>query len=175
MKIKIKIKKYNLIQALSVLLLVFLLPACEPAKVAEAPAAKTLTRDASGYYCLMTVMHHSGPKGQIFLSDKTEPLWFTSVRDVIAFTLSPEEPRNIVAIYINDMSNADWDNPGVDNWIDANKAWYVIGSKKSGGMGAPEAIPFSTKENAEVFAKNEGGVVYDFSTIPEAYILETSD
>lgn len=78
----------------------------------------------------MTVMHHSGPKGQVFLSDKTEPLWFTSVRDVIAFTLSPEEPRNIVAIYINDMSNADWDNPGVDNWIDANKAWYVIGSKK---------------------------------------------
>ena len=168
-------KKNNLIQALSALLLIFLLPACEPAKVAEAPPAKTLTRDASGYYCLMIVMHHSGPKGQVFLSDKTEPLWFTSVRDVIAFTLSPEEPRNIAAIYVNDMTNADWDNPGVDNWIDAKTAWYVIGSKKIGGMGAPEAIPFSTKENAEIFAKNESGAVYSFATIPKAYILETSD
>ena len=160
-------------QVLSALLLGFLLLACEPAKVAEVPTAKKLTRDASGYYCLMIVMHHSGPKGQVFLSDKTEPLWFTSVRDVIAFTLSPEEPRNIVAIYVNDMTNADWDNPGVDNWIDANKAWYVIGSKKIGGMGAPEAIPFSTKENAETFAKEQGGSVYDLQTIPREYILES--
>ncbi|MDH3343418.1 MAG: nitrous oxide reductase accessory protein NosL [Gammaproteobacteria bacterium] len=155
--------------------LAFLLMACEQAKVVEAPPAKTLTRDASGYYCLMTVMHHSGPKGQVFLSDKPEPLWFTSVRDVIAFTLSPEEPRNIIAIYVNDMTNADWDNPGVDNWIDANKAWYVIGSSKEGGMGAPEAIPFSSKENAEAFAKLEGGSVHKLETIPYDYIVESSD
>ena len=152
-----------------------LLMACEQEKVVEAPPAKTLTRDASGYYCLMTVMHHSGPKGQVFLSDKPEPLWFTSVRDVIAFTLSPEEPRNIIAIYVNDMTNADWDNPGVDNWIDANKAWYVIGSSKEGGMGAPEAIPFSSKENAEAFAKLEGGSVHKLETIPYDYIVESSD
>ena len=162
----------NLKQVLAVFSLALLL-ACEPAKVTELPAAKTLTRDASGYYCLMIVMHHSGPKGQIFLGDKTEPLWFTSVRDVIAFTLSPEEPRNITAIYVNDMTDADWDNPGTDNWIDANKAWYVIGSRKSGGMGAPEAIPFSTKENAEAFIKEEGGSVYDFEGIPKEYILES--
>ena len=159
-------------QTLAVFSVVLLL-ACEPAKIVELPAAKTLTRDASGYYCLMIVMHHSGPKGQIFLADKTEPLWFTSVRDVIAFTLSPEEPRNITAIYVNDMTDADWDNPGTDNWIDANKAWYVIGSKKSGGMGAPEAIPFSTKENAEAFVKEEGGSVYDLENIPPEYILES--
>jgi len=165
-------KTNNLIQTLGALLMVFLLLACEPAKVAEMPPAKTLTRDASGYYCLMIVMHHSGPKGQVFLSDKKEPFWFTSVRDVIAFTLSPEEPRNIIAVYVNDMSNADWDNPGVDNWIDANKAWYVIGSKKIGGMGAPEAIPFSTKESAEAFAKVEGGSVYDLTAIPRDYIVE---
>ena len=156
-------------------LLVMLLFACEQAKVVEVPAAQTLTRDASGYYCLMTVVHHSGPKGQIFLSGKLQPLWFTSVRDVIAFTLSPEEPRNITAIYVNDMTDADWDNPGADNWIDAHKAWYVIGSKRSGGMGAPEAIPFSTKENAEIFAKEEGGSVHDLQTIPREYIVEPSE
>ena len=162
-------------QALSALLFALLLAACEQAKVVEVPAAQTLTRDASGYYCLMTVVHHSGPKGQIFLSGKSQPLWFTSVRDVIAFTLSPEEPRNITAIYVNDMTDADWDNPGADNWIDANKAWYVIGSKRSGGMGAPEAIPFSTKENAEAFAKGEGGSVHDLQTIPHSYIVELSE
>lgn len=159
---------------LSVLLVILLL-ACEPAKVTEVPSPQTLTRDASGYYCLMIVMHHSGPKGQIFLSDKPQPLWFTSARDVIAFTLSPEEPKNITAIYVNDMTDVDWDNPGVDNWIDAYNAWYVIGSKRAGGMGAPEAIPFSSQESAEVFVKNEGGSAYSFSDIPEEYILETSD
>ncbi len=152
---------------------VILLVACEKTQPIVVPPAQTLTRDASGYYCLMTVMHHSGPKGQVFLSDRPEPLWFTSVRDVVAFTLSPEEPRNIVAIYVNDMTEADWDNPGADNWIDANKAWYVIGSKRSGGMGAPEAIPFSTKENAEAFAKDEGGAVHDFLSIPHEYIVES--
>lgn len=162
----------NLLQALSALLFIFLLIACEETKPVEAPPAKILTRDASGYYCLMTVMHHSGPKAQVFLSDRAEPLWFTSVRDVIAFTLSPEEPKNITAIYVNDMTNADWDNPGIDNWIDANKAWYVIGSKRSGGMGAPEAIPFSTKESAEAFAKKEGGTAHDLLSIPHDYIVE---
>jgi copper chaperone NosL len=153
---------------------VILLAACEKSQPLVVPPAQTLTRDASGYYCLMTVMHHSGPKGQVFLSDKSEPRWFTSVRDVIAFTLSPEEPRNIVAIYVNDMTEADWDNPGADNWIDANKAWYVIGSKRSGGMGAPEAIPFSTKEKADAFAKEEGGTVHDLQSIPRSYIVEDS-
>ena len=74
------------------------------------------------------------------------------MRDTIAFTLSAEEPKNIVAMYVNDMTNADWDNPGVDNWIDARNAWYVLGSNVSGGMGAPEAVPFSTKEKAALFA-----------------------
>ncbi|MCK5002548.1 MAG: nitrous oxide reductase accessory protein NosL, partial [Gammaproteobacteria bacterium] len=61
---------------------VILLVACEKTQPIVVPPAQTLTRDASGYYCLMTVMHHSGPKGQVFLSDRPEPLWFTSVRDV---------------------------------------------------------------------------------------------
>ena len=150
------------------------LAGCEKEVPVEVPAANTLTSDANGYYCLMTVVNHHGPKGQIILSDKQQALWFTSVRDTIAFTLSPEEPKNIAAIYVNDMSNANWDNPGVDNWIDAKKAWYVTGSKRSGGMGAAEAIPFSTKQNAEVFAAEQGGVVYDFESLPKEYFSEAS-
>ena len=159
---------------LSIIFFAFLLIACDKTQPVEVPTAQTLTREASGYYCLMTVLNHNGPKGQIILSDKDQALWFTSVRDTIAFTLSPEEPKNIAAIYVNDMSNANWDNPGVDNWIDAKKAWYVTGSNRSGGMGAPEAIPFSTKQNAETFAAEQGGDVYDFESLPKEYFSEAS-
>jgi len=144
--------------------------ACEKDQAVEAPPAQTLTREATGYYCLMTVVYHNGPKGQIILTDKEQPLWFTSVRDTIAFTLSPEEPRNIAAIYVNDMSDAEWDNPGENNWIDARTAWYVLNSKRAGGMGAPEAVPFSTEKAAQSFADEHGGQIYRFDTIPPDYV-----
>ena len=150
------------------------LSACEKAKVTEQPTAQTLTREANGYYCLMTVVNHDGPKGQVILADKKQAMWFTSVRDTIAFTRSPEEPKNIAAIYVNDMSDANWNNPGADNWIDARDAWYVLGSERSGGMGAPEAVPFSTRSSAELFTKQQGGTVYAFTMVPDEYILASS-
>jgi copper chaperone NosL len=155
------------------LLLAFVLMACEQSQPVDIPAAQKLTREANGYYCLMTVVNHTGPKGQIIMTDK-QVFWFTSVRDAISFTLSPEEPKNIAAFYVNDMSDANWDDPGVDNWIDARKAWYVLGSERSGGMGAPEAVPFATKAKAELFASQQEGTVYAFTAIPKNYILETS-
>jgi len=157
-------------------LILFVLPAitfttaCEKNQAVEAPPAQTLTREATGYYCLMTVVNHHGPKGQIFLTDKAQPLWFTSVRDTIAFTLSAEEPKNIAAIYVNDMSNADWNNPGEKNWINARKSWYVLESKLSGGMDAPETVPFSTEAAAQKFVDEHGGKIYRFDNIPPAYI-----
>lgn len=158
-----------------VLLFAFVLVACEKNQPVTMPSAQILTREANGYYCLMTVLNHNGPKGQIILSDKEQALWFTSVRDTISFTLSAEEPKNIAAIYVNDMTDANWDNPGVDNWVDARDAWYVIGSEVSGGMGASEAVPFSTKEKAALFAMKKGGTVHSFASIPEEYILASSD
>ena len=151
------------------LIFILALAACEKAPPVEMPAAQKLTREASGYYCLMTVVYHKGPKGQIILTDN-KVLWFTSVRDTIAFTLSPEEPKNIAAIYVNDMSDAPWDNPGEENWIDAKKAWYVLGSSKIGGMDAPETVPFGTQEKAALFAEKEGGTVHAYSEIPREYV-----
>jgi len=161
-------------KTITILFIIFL-SACEKTQVTEVPPAQTLNREASGYYCLMTVVNHNGPKGQIILTDKQQALWFTSVRDTLAFTLSPEEPKNIAAIYVNDMSNADWNNPGADNWINAHDAWYVLNSDRSGGMGAPEAVPFATKNNAEQFADKQGGSVYAFDSIPREYIVASSE
>ena len=152
-----------------ILLPIILLGACEKSAPVEAPPAQLLTREANGYYCLMTVVNHNGPKGQIILTDKPDALWFTSVRDTIAFTLSPEEPKNIAAIYVNDMSSAEWDDPGADNWIDAHQAWYVLNSSRSGGMGAPEAVPFASEAQAALFSGKHGGKVYAFKDLPHDY------
>ena len=157
-----------------VLLLSVFLVACEKAPPVEVPVAQTLTREANGYYCLMTVVYHDGPKGQIILNDG-KVLWFTSVRDTISFTLSPEEPKNIAAIYVNDMAEADWKKPGLNNWIDAHTAWYVLGSDKAGGMGAPETVPFSTKAKAGAFVARHGGTIHKFDAIPKEYITKKVD
>jgi copper chaperone NosL len=147
------------------------LAACEPAEEAKAPAPQELTREAIGHYCNMIVADHLGPKAQIHLADREAPLWFSSARDAIAFTLLPEEPKNVTAIYVNDMGQASWDAPEADTWIDAKTAWYVLGSAKSGGMGAPEAVPFKDQAAAESFVAEHGGRVVAFSEIPSDYIL----
>ena len=135
------------------------------------PAARELTRDAIGHYCNMIVADHRGPKGQIFLKSREQPIWFSSVRDTIAFTMLPEEPKDIAAIYVNDIGRASWDAPEPDTWIDAREARYVIESNRAGGMGAPEAVPFSDPASAEAFADSYGGRVVAFADLPEALIL----
>ena len=78
-----------------------------------------------------------------------DPLWFTQVRDAIAFTRLPEEPRDITAIWVNDMGRTtNWEAPEAGAWTDAHSAWFVIASSQAGGMGAAEAVPFGTEPPA---------------------------
>ena len=152
-----------------------LLSACaedDPQLAAKAPAPNALTRDAIGYYCNMIVADHLGPKGQVLISGRDEPLWFSSARDTIAFTLLPGEPKNIAAIYVNDMGRASWDYPQNDTWIDAREAWYVIGSNRMGGMGAQEAVPFAVKADAESFVNQYAGQTVAFADVPRDYVLD---
>ncbi|MDE0200915.1 MAG: nitrous oxide reductase accessory protein NosL [Rhodospirillaceae bacterium] len=133
------------------------------------------TREASGHYCGMILVDHSGPKAQVHLPDEREPVWFSSVRDAIAFTMLPEEPRNYTAIYVNDMGVAQWDAPEPGTWIDAAGAAYVIGSDRMGGMGVPEAVPFATREAAERFVAEHGGRIVALTDVPESYIFAYAD
>lgn len=148
------------------------LAACGDEERAEAPPPVRLTQEAVGYYCNMTVKEHPGPKGQIRLKSGDQPIWFSSVRDTIAFTLLPEEPKDILVIYVTDMSKAEtWENPDNGDWIEAKTALFVIGSTRTGGMGAPEPVPFSSQEAAENFARQYGGEIVGLSEIPESAIL----
>lgn len=137
------------------------------------PAPFAMTEEALGRYCGMNILEHSGPKGQVILTAYDDPIWFSSARDAIAFTMLPEEPKDIRAIFVSDMAKAGtWDEPGIDNWVDARQAFYVIGSKRKGGMGAAEAVPFSSEAAAKAFASEHGGDIERFDTIPRDYILE---
>ncbi|MFD1697352.1 nitrous oxide reductase accessory protein NosL [Roseibium aestuarii] len=158
--------------ALAASVLLPLLSACQEEAVVARPAPVTLTVEAAGHYCQMGVLEHDGPKAQIHLAGNPAPLWFTQVRDAVAFTRLPEEPRDYIAIYVNDMAVAkNWAEPGPDNWILADDAWFVIESRQLGGMGAPEAIPFGTREAADALVRDRGGRVVRLTEIPDAYVL----
>ncbi len=150
----------------------FLLVACDNEEESLAkPTPQEPNREAIGYYCNMIVVDHLGPKAQIFLKGSDQPLWFTSVRDAIAFTMMPDEPKSIVSLYVSDMARATWDKPEPGIWIEADSATYVIGSARRGGMGAQEVVPFSKAEAAERFIAEHGGRIVNFSAIPESYVL----
>ena len=139
---------------------------------AAAPPPRALTAAATGHYCNMSVLEHAGPKGQILLRSRSEPVWFTSARDTLAFTMLPEEPKDVLAIYVSDMGRApDWERPGAENWVDARKAFYVIGSDRRGGMGVEEAVPFAERAAAERFVAENGGRVVAFGEVPREYVL----
>lgn len=120
----------------------------------------------------MNVLEHAGPKGQIILRQIPEAIWFSSARDTVAFTMLPDEPKEIAAIYVSDMGKAaSWEKPGAENWIDARKAFFVIGSSLRGGMGAEEAVPFSEEAAARQFVGKNGGEVVKFNDLPRITFL----
>jgi copper chaperone NosL len=136
------------------------------------PPAQEVSASTEGQFCGMLLTEHPGPKGQIFVRDKPQPFWFATVRDTFAFTMLPEMPKNLVAIYVNDMGRArNWDQPEPGTWVNARNAYYVIGSRRRSGMGGDEAVPFAEAEAAQRFAAENGGRVVRFTDMPHDYIL----
>ena len=153
---------------------VLLAAACGSGSGPEAPppSPQPVTAESIGHYCGMTLNEHNGPKGQLFLKGRAAPVWFSSIKQVFAYTLLPEEPKTISAIYVNDMSTAGPDGvPDPAAWIEARQAVYVIEGRFIGGMGAEDAMPFSRRADAESFAQAHGGRVVNFADVPQAYVF----
>ncbi|MBV7483247.1 nitrous oxide reductase accessory protein NosL [Bordetella sp. BOR01] len=139
---------------------------------AAPPAPQIVTAEAVGHYCGMALNEHTGPKGQIFLTGRDTPVWFSTIKQVFAYTVLPEEPKTISAIYVNDMAGAErGQQPDPAAWIDARRAYYVIESRYIGGMGAEDAMPFAQLAQAEAFAQIHGGRIAAFNEVPESYIF----
>jgi copper chaperone NosL len=148
------------------------LTACNESRTTEIPPPAPYDAGAIAHFCGMALGEHQGPKGQVWVGGRDTPYWFTSVHDVIAFTLLPEEPKNIRAIYVSDMAKAaDWAHAEGGGWIEARQAFFVIGSDIAADMGPSEEVPFSDKAAAEVFVAKHGGRVVAFNDIPKDNIL----
>ena len=104
------------------------------------------------------------------------PLFFAQVRDLVAYLKSPERDAEIVAIYVSNMSVApSWAEPGVDNWVAAETALFVVGAPVAGGMGAPEIVPFADADAANTFVKTYGGKVLSLNKIPDDAVFGPVD
>ncbi|PKP82584.1 MAG: copper resistance protein CopZ [Alphaproteobacteria bacterium HGW-Alphaproteobacteria-2] len=157
--------------ALVALAALILLVGCKE-DVAQAPEPVTLTAEATGHFCQMNLLEHPGPKAQVHLAGLPDPLFFSQVRDAVAYQRMPEQSHAIAAIYVSDMAAApSWENPGAANWIAAQDAHFVVGSRTQGGMGAPELIPFSDRAAADAWAAEHGGQVLALGEIPDTEVL----
>jgi copper chaperone NosL len=143
---------------------------------AKTPDPQEFSKDAVAVFCGMGLAEHPGPKAQIFVRSLPDARWFASVHDAFAYTMLLETPKDIAAIYVNDMGKAkNWEHPEPGTWIEARKAIYVIESRQRGGMDQNEAVPFSSREAAEAFAKEQGGRLVRFEEMPKSYILASAD
>ena len=156
------------------LALLVLLAACRTGT--ETPQPVAMTEESLGHYCQMNLLEHPGPKAQVHLKDMLGPLFFSQVRDAIAYQRMPEQAAEITAIYVSDMAAAPgWDDPGADNWMALSDAVFVTGSDRDGGMGAPEVVPFSDPQAAEDFIRAHGGQAVRLDEIPDAELLAARD
>lgn len=136
------------------------------------PDPRPITAEAVGHYCSMNLIEHDGPKGQIFVRGRSDPLWFSTIRQTLAYTIMPDSPKGLDVIYVTDMAvvqNMRQPEPG--SWMDARDAYYVTESSFAGGMGSEDPLPFSDLEKAKAFTTAHGGKILTFNEIPEDYIL----
>jgi copper chaperone NosL len=148
------------------LLALLLLTACKVDAPVPLPVA--MTADSTGYFCQMDILGHPGPKAQVHLATYPgAPLFFSQVKDAVAYLRMPEQIDTVTATYVSDMgAAASWADPGATNWIAAENALYVVGSDAKGGMDAPEFVPFSDPAKAQSFAAAHGGQVMPLAAIP---------
>ncbi len=77
--------------------------------------------------------------------------------------LQPEQVKTVEAVFVQDMGQADWDNPR-GHWIDAKTAFYVHGSKRTGSMG-PTIAAFAQQADAAKFVSTYGGKVLSYGEV----------
>lgn len=119
----------------------------------------------------MLLADYAGPKAQIHYEDTAQPDFFCDTVEMFNIYLTPEQARRVIALYVQDMGKADWDRPE-GHWIDARRAYYVVGSKRLGSMG-PTIASFAAEADARQFATTHGGKLLRFDEVkPEMVTLD---
>ena len=154
----------------SSLMLCILLAACNqatPKVVALEPTSET-TCELDG----MILKDYPGPKAQIHYA-QGKPEFFCDLMELFSMLLVPEQKRLVTGVFVQDMGKTTWEHPD-GNWIDAKSAIYVAGSKKTGSMG-PTFGSFSSMQDAEAFAKKEGGKIVRFEQMTPDMLNKSDD
>jgi len=145
---------------------IFILQACTQ-KESSRPLPIELTREDACAVCGMITVDLPGAKAQIhYRNGKIDT--FCCTLHMFSFYLQPDRPPNIAAIYVNDMGKADWDRPK-GRWIDAKKAFYVVGGDVMGPHGEA-LVPFSELKDAEGYVKEHGGKIVGFDKVNMAML-----
>lgn len=148
------------------LLTVVLLQGCNNEHESTAMVQQAVAIESSDecHLCGMIISNFDGPKGQLYARGINGNMKFCSTRDMFAFILDPENQHNIQQAFVHDMAVTPWGKPDDEIYIDAKKAFYVIGHGKKGAMG-PTLASFSKQVDAQAFANAEGGRELSFDQI----------
>ncbi len=143
-------------------------------KKTRLPLPRKVLSSTTSQLCGMFLKQYPGPEAQMiykngrtyFFCDTVELFQWMHLKDIA--------DRGVpLAIYVQDMTNNSWNHPE-DHFINAKKAYYVIGSKRMGCMGVTFAS-FSSKEAANKFIVKFGGKVYKFNEITGKIVNKTAN
>lgn len=124
----------------------------------------TSTCDLDG----MLLADYPGPKAQIHFKGQTQPSFYCDTVEMFNTVLKPEQVKAIRAVLVQDMGQADWEQPR-GHWFDASTGFYVLGSKRLGSMG-PTIASFLRELDAKEFAGKNGGRVLRYSEVTPAMV-----
>ena len=111
----------------------------------------------------MLLADYPGPKAQIHYAGAAAPVFFCDTVELFNMLLRPEQVRQVLAVYVQDMGQADWEQPR-GHWTDAKIGYYVLGSKRHGSMG-PTIASFAQESDAKKFAAQWGGKLLRYAEI----------
>ena len=154
-------------------LLVLLLTACGSSQAPPAQAAVDIHKGDACAVCGMYIDAGPGPRAEAWVQGYKAPLKFGSTRDFFAYVLDPENKARLQQLLVQDSALINWQHPSNEarTFVDARSAWYVAWQPMHGLMG-PTFASFGARQDAEAFARAQGGEVLGFSEVtPELTTL----
>jgi nitrous oxide reductase accessory protein NosL len=146
----------------------------------DAPAAVTLSEEATCDVCGMVISQHPGPTAEIFYADRRpgghdNPARFDSTWEAFQFDFEREDWSR-EAFYVTDYAAVDYEirtdgdqqvistHYDAASFVDATTVTFVAGSSVVGAMGE-DLIGFADEAEAESFQAEHGGEIVGFDEV----------